>query len=738
MHAPSRPRRRGAIALPLLLAAVLAVALLPTAAAASPTPAGPGADYATDDPFVAERTGWFRQDRFGMFIHFGAYSQLEGEYTRPDGTVCRSAEWIRRDCAIPTGEYEAQAASFNPADFDAEAVVAAAQDAGMRYIVMTAKHHDGYAMWPTKVNSWNLRDHSAFDPSRDILAELKQAADAAGIKLGLYYSIWDWHDPDSHDRATFPAYEERMYAQLKELVDDYDPALVWFDGEWATGNPHNPWTAQDGERLGAHLHDLNPDLIVNNRVGKRRVVDGDYGTPEQEIPEEPVDGQLWESCITMNDHWGYARHDQNWKSSTSLIRQLLSTTSRSGNYLLNIGPDARGRIPDPSVERLGEVGVWLRTAGHGEAVYGAGFGGLVEQPGWGMVSRKDDKLYAAVTQWPGAGGTLHLEARTDFAVTQARVLGSDQEVTVTESGGGYDITPSGAPTTPAATVIELTVDPGPTAPAGSGTGLAMEIFDNAELSGTPRVTRTDPAVDHAWRFTGSPDADIPTDGFGIRWTGTIEPRRTETYTLTTVSDDMVRVWIDGQLAIDAWTPHAPRVDKAQVALTAGHRHSIRIEYAEQTGEAHMKLLWSSPGQEQQVVPREQLYPDPDVPVSGPIVGLGGTCVDVEGGGTADGTKVQLWECQDGAGQTWTRSGVTWRSLGKCLDVAGAGTADGTTVRLWSCNGTAAQEWVPGADGSLVNPHSGKCLDATGNSSANGTQLIIWPCHGGANQRWTLP
>ncbi|MEO3850317.1 alpha-L-fucosidase [Streptomyces sp. B8F3] len=609
MHTPHARTIRRATAFPLVVAAALTAAALPSASAASTEATGPGTDYAVDDPFTSDRTSWFRQDRFGMFIHFGAYSNLEGEYTRPDGTVCRNAEWIQRECNIPKEEYEKQAATFNPADFDAEAVVNAAKDAGMRYIVVTSKHHDGYAMWPTKVNSWNLRDHSAFDKNRDILAELKQAADEAGIKLGFYYSIWDWHDPDFPDRATFPAYEERMYAQLKELVDNYDPELLWFDGEWDTDRPHNPWTARDGERLEEYLRDLNPELIVNNRVGKRRVTDGDYGTPEQEIPDEPVDGQLWESCMTLNNSWGYARHDQNWKSSASLVRNLLSTSSRSGNYLLNVGPDARGRVPAPSVERLGEMGDWLRTAGQGEAVYGVAYGGLVEQPEWGTVSRKGDKLYAAVTQWPEEGGSLHVTARTGFDVTGARVLGSDQEVAVTEAGDGYDLTPTGAATNEAATVIELTVDPGPTAAPGEGSGLKQEVFDNPTLSGAPKLTRTDPTVNHSWKYTGSPAADIPADSFSVRWTGSIEPRRTETYTLSTLSDDNVRVWIDGEPVIDNWSPHESHIDEAQVNLTAGTRHSIKIEYVEQTGEAHMKLLWSSPGQEQQIVPRQQLHPN---------------------------------------------------------------------------------------------------------------------------------
>ncbi len=419
MRRGTRPAR--ALGVLGLLGALLLTGGSP-AASAKPPPratAGPGTNHAIDDPFTSERTSWWRQDRFGMFIHFGAYSNLEGEYTRPDGTVCRNAEWIKRECAIPTAEYEKQAATFNPADFDAEAVVKAAKDAGQRYIVITSKHHDGYAMWPTKQNSWNLRDHSSFDPHRDILAELKKAADAAGIKLGFYYSIWDWHDPDFADPATFPRYKKRMYAQLKELVDGYDPALLWFDGEWDADNPTNTWSRRDGADLQAYLHDLDPGLIVNNRVGKREVVDGDFGTPEQEIPDEPVAGQLWESCMTLNDHWGFAKYDTHWKSSATVVRNLLDVASRGGNYLLNVGPDRRGRIPQPSVDRLREAGRWLGAHGQGGAVYGAGHTGLVADPSWGAVSRRGDTLYASVTSWPAAGSSLHLTAKEAFKVTSA-------------------------------------------------------------------------------------------------------------------------------------------------------------------------------------------------------------------------------------------------------------------------------------------------------------------------------
>ncbi|MEU7181990.1 MULTISPECIES: alpha-L-fucosidase [Streptomyces] len=603
---PRPPRLLGVLG---LLSALLLTTGGPAAAAKpAPRPAtGPGTNHATDDPFTADRTSWWRQDRFGMFIHFGAYSNLEGEYTRPDGTVCRDAEWIKRECKIPNDAYEKQAATFNPADFDAKAIVRAAKDAGQRYIVITSKHHDGYAMWPTKQNSWNLRDHSAFDPHRDILAELKRAADAAGIKLGFYYSIWDWHDPDFADPATFPRYKKRMYAQLKELVDNYDPALLWFDGEWDAVDPVNTWSRKDGAELQTYLHGLNPELIVNNRVGKRGVVDGDFGTPEQEIPAAPVDGQLWESCMTLNDHWGFARYDTHWKSPATIVRNLLDVASRGGNYLLNVGPDKRGRVPQPSVDRLREAGRWLRAHGQGDAVYGAGYTGLVATPSWGAVARRGNDLYASVTAWPAAGRPLHLTAREAFTITSARVLGSGQRVTVTPAGDGFDLTPSGAATNPVASVIRLTIKPPAAAPPGTGRGLTARSWANDTFTGPPAVTTVDPTVNKSYRFDGSPDPSIPAEHFSTRWTGSIQPRFSETYTLTTVSDDTVRLWIDGRLVIDSATPHGPQTDKGTVTLTAGHRHDIRIDYTQQTGEAYMKLFWSSPSQSQQIVPRRQLY-----------------------------------------------------------------------------------------------------------------------------------
>ena len=605
------PRRLAFVATILAaLVAGLTVALVaPPATAAGVAGlalSGPGTNYAYDDPFTAGRTQWWRSDRFGMFIHFGAYSQLEGQYTRPDGTVCRNAEWIKRGCNIPMAEYEKISAAFNPSSFNADAIVKLAKDAGQKYIVQTSKHHEGYAMWPTKVNTWNLRDHSSFDRSRDILAEMKAAADRQGIRYGLYYSIWDWHNPNFTNN--FPQYKKDMYAQLKELVDNYHPAVLWFDGEWTTTNPTNPWSTQDGEELQAYLHGLDPNLIVNNRAGKRRVIDGDYGTPEQTIPGTPVDGQLWESCMTLNRHWGYASYDDNWKSPTDLTRNLLDIASRSGNYLLNIGPDKAGRVPTGAVDRLRAMGAWLRANGQGQAVYNASGTALVADPSWGAVSRAPgNRLYASVYTWPGAGKPLHLIAASPFSIRAARVLGSPQKVTWKAAGDGYDITPAGAATNAIATVIQLDIAV-PKPVNGTGTGLTGQYWDNASFTGSPKLTRTDKTLNFAWRYGGSPDPSIPADRFSARWTGSIQTQYSEAYTFLTVSDDSVRVWIDGKLVISNTSPHNVAVDKATVTLQAGRRYAIRVDYVEHTGEAYLKLLWYSPDVGQRIVPIRQLHP----------------------------------------------------------------------------------------------------------------------------------
>lgn len=555
--------------------------------------AAPGDNYAPDDVFTSARTQWWRDSRFGMFIHFGLYSAYRGEYGG-----CRDAEWIKRNCNIPWSSYEAKATQFNPSSFDANAVVSTAKAAGQKYIVITSKHHDGFAMWPTAVNDWNIRSRSPFQ--RDILRELADAARAQGIKLGFYYSIWDWHDPDAQPGSTnYDAYVGRMKAQLRELLTNYgDVAVLWFDGEW---DPH--WSSQRGADLESYVRSLAPGTVVNNRVGQRRTADGDFGTPEQEIPGTPVDGQLWESCMTLNDHWGYAVYDNNWKSVTTLTRNLIGIASNGGNYLLNVGPTDTGVIPTPSVDRLRGMGQWLSA--QGAAVYGTGFTGLVAKPSWGVVSRSGGRLYASVYNW---SSLLHLTARAPFTITRAFLLATGAPVPFAAAGDGYDLRPTGPAPDPTASVIALDIAPVAATPPGTGTGLRAEYFPNTTFSGPPAVTRTDRTVNFNWRHLGSPAPQIPTDNFSARWTGLVQPRHTETYTFSTLSDDTVQLWIDNQLVISNTTPHGPTIDKGSIQLTAGRRHTIRLQQTENGGEASAKLFWSSPNTPQQIVPTSQLYP----------------------------------------------------------------------------------------------------------------------------------
>jgi len=367
----------------------------------------------TPEAFDA-RMAWWRDARFGMFIHWGPYAVPAGEYQGE--TVRGIGEWIMNTAQIPIPEYETFAAAFDPILFDAREWVRIAKDAGMRYIIITSKHHDGFALWDSEVSSYDIMDASPF--GRDILRELKDAADEAGIRLGFYHSIMDWHHPDAQgphyptyntgekSNPNFPRYmDEYLRPQVTELVREYDPAVLWFDGEWIP-----EWTHEMGLDMYNYVRSLKPDILINNRVDKGRQgmqgmtrtdqrYAGDFGTPEQEILEgtSTLD---WESCMTMNDTWGYKRSDDNWKSAETLIYNLVDIAAKGGNYLLNVGPTAEGLIPGPSVERLEEMGEWMRV--NGEAIDGSRL--------WSHYEDGDsirytwaggDQVFAVSLGWPG-------------------------------------------------------------------------------------------------------------------------------------------------------------------------------------------------------------------------------------------------------------------------------------------------------------------------------------------------
>ncbi|WP_214417028.1 alpha-L-fucosidase [Sphaerisporangium fuscum] len=706
-------KRFGRLIVLLMTAAMIAFV------APRPAMAAPGDNFVIDDALSSARTQWWSDARFGMFIHWGLYSAFAGQYGS-----CRDAEWIKRNCGIPDADYAAKAATWNPTSFDANAIVKLAKDAGQKYIVITSKHHDGFAMWPTQVNDWNIRSRTPF--KRDPLRELSDAARANGIHFGVYYSIWDWHDPDF--TRDLPAYLTRAKAQLRELITNYDPEILWFDGEW-----ESPFTAQDGEQLEKFVRELKPGIIINNRVSKRRLVDGDYDTPEQQLAGSPPSAQLQESCLTISNTWGYAAWDTAFKSPTELTRDLVHLTSNGTNFLLNIGPTDTGAIQPGQLTALQGMKPWMAT--NGASIYAAGYSGLTGEPSWGKITRKQNKLYLNVYTWPGAGGTLHVPARRPFSVSAARVLGSSQSVTVRAAGDGFDFIPSGPATNSIATVIEADITTPAPAAVGTGTGLKAEFWNNTTFTGAPALSRTDPTVNYAWRFSGSPAPAIGTDNFSSRWSGSIQPRYSETYTFITASDDTVQLWIDGRLIISDTDPHEPRIDRGSIALTAGRRYDIRLEQTENSGEAYAKLIWTSPNTAPQIVPQTQLYPT----TATPIVGVGsGKCVEVAASNSQDGTDLVLSTCDGGADQQWTYDPATGevRSLGKCLDVEGGDPADLTPVQLYSCNQTGAQKWTytPGAQTLTA---LGKCLDAYGEGIADDTKLIIYTCHGRANQQWRL-
>ncbi|MEX0322727.1 MAG: alpha-L-fucosidase [Puniceicoccaceae bacterium] len=391
------------------------------------------------------RMQWWKEARFGMFIHWGLYAVPAGEY-RGVTSKRKIGEWIMDSLNIPIAEYEKFANHFNPVDYDAEEWVRIAKDAGMKYIVITSKHHDGFALWDSKVSKWDIADASPYE--KDLLKELADACEKEGIVLCFYHSIMDWHHPDAQamwepyynqnrritrTNPNFPRYIEKyMKPQLKELLTNYgDIGVLWFDGEWVSD-----YTTEMGKDVDKYVRSLQPDIIINNRVDKGRLgmagldaegdFAGDFGTPEQEIPDTGIEGTDWESCMTMNDTWGYRKDDKNWKSNEKLIHNLIDIVSKGGNFLLNVGPTAEGKIPQESVTRLKAMGKWLKV--NGEAIYAAE-ASPVEAPAWGRYTTKGNTVYAHVFDWP-ADGELKVEGIGKVKSASLLRPGSKQKLSV--------------------------------------------------------------------------------------------------------------------------------------------------------------------------------------------------------------------------------------------------------------------------------------------------------------------
>ena len=356
-----------------------------------------------------ERMAWWREARFGLFIHWGLYAIPAGEWKGETD----HAEWILTTAQIPVAEYEKFAPQFNPVKFDAAAWVSMAKKAGMKYIVITSKHHDGFCLFDSKLTDYDVMDATPF--KRDILKELAEECRRQGLKMCWYHSIMDWHHPDYLPRrgwedrpaegADFDRYVEYMKGQGKELVTNYGQiGVLWFDGEW-----ESTWDRERGKDLYWYVRSLQPDIIINNRVGKGRAgmagtydpenSSGDFGTPEQEIPATGL-GYDWETCMTMNRHWGYNKNDSDWKSEKDLIQKLVDIASKGGNFLLNVGPTAEGLFPQPSIDRLEAMGEWMKI--YGESIYGTS-ASLFERLDWGRSTTKGNMLYLHVFDWPEEG-----------------------------------------------------------------------------------------------------------------------------------------------------------------------------------------------------------------------------------------------------------------------------------------------------------------------------------------------
>jgi alpha-L-fucosidase len=408
------------------------------------------------------RMAWWREAKFGMFIHWGVYSVPAGFYH--DQPVRGIGEWIMNHGKIPCAEYQAFAKQFDPEKFNADEWVAIAKNAGMKYIVITSKHHDGFAMFDSRVSAWNIVQATPF--GRDPLKELAAACRKAGIKLGFYYSqAQDWNnggaatggkwDPaQTHDMDDY--IDKIAVPQVKEILSNYGkfPAVLW----WDTPTDMNPERAA---KLYKAVKELRPNIIMNNRLGGG--FKGDTETPEQRIPAKGFPGRDWETCMTMNDTWGFKRNDNNWKSTQTLLFNLIDIASKGGNYLLNVGPTSEGLIPEPSIERLGEIGGWMKV--NGESIYGSSatvFGGELgdgkkAKDGYGTdttVSSANDwrcttkpkTIYIHLFKWP-ASQTFVLPG-LQSKVKKAYLLGDPKHTALkfqqTESGVTIDL-PSTAP-----------------------------------------------------------------------------------------------------------------------------------------------------------------------------------------------------------------------------------------------------------------------------------------------------
>ncbi|HZQ51941.1 MAG TPA: alpha-L-fucosidase [Bryobacteraceae bacterium] len=397
-----------------------------------PEPAGPTTSTVADRD---RREQWWHQARFGMFIHFGLYSVL-GRH-----------EWAMENEGIPVAEYEQLAKRFNPKPHAARAWARLAKAAGMKYMVMTTKHHEGFCLFNTKLTNYCAPKQAA---GRDLVAEYVEAARGEGMHVGFYYSLMDWHHPDGARCATDEAARRRFvdytHGLVRELCTNYGKLdILWYDVNW-------PLTPEGWEsvKMNEMVRKLQPDILINNRSG----IPEDFTTPEQHIQ---AFSQPWEACMTMNDSWGYQRADDDWKSPKTIVRNLLTCTRDGGNYLLNIGPKGDGSIPEPSTQILTAVGQWMDK--HGDLIHKADRCQM-KRSDFALFTRQGNTLYMHVYFWPGSTVAL---GGLQQKVLSAKLYPTGEPVKFDQEQWRVRLTglPETAPD-PIATVLQVECDGEPT------------------------------------------------------------------------------------------------------------------------------------------------------------------------------------------------------------------------------------------------------------------------------------
>lgn len=390
---------------------------------------------------ILKRTEWFRQARFGMFIHWGLYA------------IPARGEWVRSTERMSIENYQKYFNEFNPKDYNPKEWARLCKKAGMKYAVLTAKHHDGFCLFDSKLTDYKSMNTPC---GRDLIREYTEAFRAEGIKIGYYYSIIDWHHPDypkyndnihpmrgneayKDEVINFDNYVEYLHGQVRELCTNYGKIdILWFDFSYGEMSGEK-WQAT---KLMEIVRSLQPDVIIDNRLevggsgfgsivsDEPSIYSGDFVSPEQIIPPAGIlkangDPVPWEACITMNNNWGYAEFDKEFKSADLIIKKLVECVSKNGNMLLNVGPDACGRIPDESVKILKGIGKWMDK--NGDSIYNCGISGY-NKPEFGRFTANGKKLYAHVTE--GFIGPVCIDGISKDDIKYVRLLSSGAELPV--------------------------------------------------------------------------------------------------------------------------------------------------------------------------------------------------------------------------------------------------------------------------------------------------------------------